>query len=289
MHWYVNIKPIYWQRSVINMLPNVTMLLKQYALDQRLTAEMLLAHVLTVNRAYLHTYPQQLLTSKQLSDFETLMNRWMAGEPLAYLTGYQSFWSLDLQVTPATLIPRPETELLVELALQKSHDKMRIADLGTGCGAIALALASEKPAFEIYATDLSADALRIAQTNAEQLSIKNIVFKQGDWCDALPKRSFDMIVSNPPYVAEGDIDLAQSVYDYEPHLALFSDNNGLSDIQGIILQALSYLKKDGFLLLEHGFKQAEAVRNLLANAGFADIKTALDLAGLERVTLGVKR
>ncbi len=271
------------------MLSNVGTVLASYISHQRLHAEILLAHTLAVNRAHLHTYPEQILTSTQQSDFEKLMNRYISGEPMAYLTGCQAFWSMDLRVTSATLIPRPETELLVELALQISSDsKMIVADLGTGSGAVALALANERPDWDIYATDMSVDALWVAKKNAERLKINNILFSQGDWCDALPKHLFDIIVSNPPYVTIGDVHLAKSVYDYEPHAALFSRDNGLSDIRRIISRALNYLKPGAYLMLEHGFQQAEDVRILLAESGYVEIKTATDLAGLDRVTMGKK-
>jgi release factor glutamine methyltransferase len=267
------------------MLSRVSTLLSSYA-NERLDAEILLAYVLAVNRAHLHAHPEQVLTLAQQSDFEKLMNR---REPVAYLTGRQAFWSLDLRVTPLALIPRSDTELLVELALQLCGEaKMVVADLGTGTGAVALALAKERPAWEIYSTDISSSALSVAKENAKRLGIKNVIFSQGDWCDALPKCLFDIIVSNPPYVAAGDVHLAQSVYDYEPHLALFSEENGLRDIRQIILAAFSYLKSGAYLLLEHGFQQAEEVRHLLAEAGYIDIKTTSDFAGLDRVTMGKK-
>ncbi len=270
------------------MLASVATVLTPYVVNKRLDAEILLAHVLKVSRVHLHAYPEQILTSMQQSDFANLMQRCLLGEPVAYLTERQSFWSMDLRVTPATLIPRPETELLVDTALQISGDvkNMSVADLGTGSGAVALALASEKPVWDVYATDFSVDALSVAKENAERLKIKNIVFSQGDWCDALPKHLFDIIVSNPPYVAKGDVHLAQSVYDYEPHAALFSRENGLSDIRRIITGALNYLKPGAYVMLEHGFEQAEAVRNIFAETGYIDIKTISDLAGLERVTIG---
>ncbi len=272
------------------MLPSVRNILASCSLDKRLDAEILLAHALEVNRAYLHTHPEQVLTLVQHSNFEKFMHRRMLGEPVAYLIRRQAFWSLDLQVTPETLIPRPDTELLVELALQISDNaKMVVADLGTGSGAVALALANEMPTWDVYATDFSLDALSVAKENAERLAIKNIIFSHGDWCDALPKRLFDIIVSNPPYITPGDVHLAQSVYDYEPHAALFASNNGLSDIRRIIFEALHYLKPNAYLLLEHGFQQAEEVRNLFAEAGYIDIKTTPDVAGRDRVTMGKKQ
>lgn len=272
------------------MSVSVAALLASYSFDTRLDAEILLAYVLAVNRAYLHSHPEQVLTPSQYSDFEKLMNRCHLGEPIAYITGQQAFWSMDLRVTPATLIPRPDTELLVELALQVGGDTKRVvADLGTGSGAVALALAKERSTWDLYATDSSVDALSVAKENAERLAIKNIIFSQGDWCDALPKRMFDIIVSNPPYVATGDVHLAQSVYDYEPHDALFSDENGLRDTRQIIFTALSYLKLGAVLMLEHGFQQAEGVRNLFEEAGYTNINTVVDLAGHDRVTMGVKR
>lgn len=271
------------------MLNNVIQALNPYPLENRNTAEILLAHVLNVNRAYLHSYPELTLTLKQQSLFETLMARFMAGEPLAYILKRQAFWSIDLYVTPASLIPRPDTELLVELVLQLSNTHpLRVADLGTGSGAIALALAKERPYWEIYATDVSIEALAIAKRNAKDLFVKNVTFSEGNWCDALPKCLFDIIVSNPPYVAKEDSYLDQSVYDYEPHIALFSDENGLSDITKIITESLAYLKKSGCLIVEHGFNQGEVVRKLFAKKGYTSVKTHLDLAGKERATLGIK-
>lgn len=261
--------------------------LSSYSPEQKLDAEILLAHVLGTNRAYLHTHPEQVLNFAQQNQFNTLMDKCLLGEPVAYLTSSQAFWSLDLQVTPATLIPRPDTELLVESVLQIVNGmKMVIADLGTGSGAIALALAYELPDCEVYATDSSLDALIIAKANAKRLAINNVIFYQGNWCDALPKILFDIIVSNPPYIAVGDVFLSQSVYDYEPHAAIFSDNDGLRDIQHIITEATKYLKSGGYLLLEHGFQQAEEARKLFSKLGYMDIKTNTDLAGLDRVTMG---
>jgi release factor glutamine methyltransferase len=207
------------------------------------------------------------------------------GKPLAYILGHQEFWSLDLMVNEDVLIPRPETELLVESILDiKLHQaNLTIADLGTGSGAIALALAASMPNATVYATDLSEKAIAIAKLNAERLSVKNIHFVVGDWFSALPAMQFDVIVSNPPYVGRNDPFLAKNVADYEPHLALFAENDGLKAINDIIHYAPAYLKPGGHLFLEHGFQQAERISNIFAEVGYTDMTFKKDLAGLDRV------
>lgn len=266
---------------------NIAANLSSYASDNRLDAEILLAHILNVNRAYLHTHPEQLLTTIQSDSFHQNMHKVLQGYPLAYLAGFKEFWSLDLQVTQDTLIPRVETELLVELALQKcKKSKSIIADLGTGSGAIALALASELSNADIYATDISHKALAVAKNNAQRLGFQNITFCVGTWCSALPQKKFDLIVSNPPYIANDDPHLSKNVRDHEPRLALFSEKNGLADSCDIIFHAKNYLKPEGYLMLEHGFQQAEQLRKIFSDHDYRDILTFVDLAGHERVTVG---
>lgn len=250
-----------------------------------LEREVLLAYVLNVSREYLHTWPEKILTSLQQETFLALVQQRLQGEPIAYLIGRREFWSLDLLVTKDVLIPRPETELLVELVLEKvSAPQAVIADLGTGSGAIALALARERPHWIIHAVDASFAALQIAKANAERLQINNVIFYQGDWCEPLPLVSFDAIVSNPPYIAEGDVHLSQGDLRFEPMLALMSGDEGLQDIKEIIFNAREYLKNSGFLFLEHGFQQAKNVASILTKAGYTDTETCLDLTGWERVT-----
>ncbi len=195
---------------------------------------------------------------------------------------------MDLIVTSDTLVPRPETELLVELVLRKAnHTSLRVADLGTGSGAIALALAHEKPNWTIYATDFSLAALNVARANALRLGIKNIIFCQGVWCAALPTMYFDVIVSNPPYIAESDPHLQQSVLATEPSLALLSGVDGLKDISHIINEARTYLRPGGCLLLEHGFSQANDVQSKLLKVGYTEVTSHPDFSGLNRVTTGI--
>lgn len=268
-------------QSVGNILKKV------FATDARLDYEMILAYIMRVERSYLHAHPEYILSNDEYDQFQELLNRLLQGEPIAYITHQREFWSLDLRVTKDTLIPRPETELIVESVLALGDlNNAKLADLGTGSGAIALAIAHEKPDWTIHATDISKPALEVAKSNAERLNINNIHFKQGNWLAALPETLFDVIVSNPPYIAEGDLDLQQSVFDFEPKNALIAADNGLKDLADIIQQAVSHLKSGGYLILEHGFKQGEAVRRLFSKMGYSEIETKRDLSQLERVTIG---
>lgn len=254
--------------------------------DTRLEAEILLAHVLNVSRAYLHTWPEKNLTAEQEKDFFSCISKRAQGEPIAYLIGHREFWSLDLIVTPDVLIPRPETELLVEKILSSGNNQesLTVADLGTGSGAIALAVAKERPNWTVYATDASQATLDVAKWNAKRFNIHNIIFCHGEWCNALPQMHFDIIVSNPPYIAEEDPHLNQGDLRFEPRRALVSPENGLHDITQIILEARSYLKQNGLLLLEHGFEQAKNVSCIFEKAGYTYITTQKDLSQLDRMT-----
>ncbi len=261
----------------------------------RLDAEVLLACVLGKARSYLFSRPETELSDEHSAAFAALVTRRAAGEPVAYLTGMRGFWTLDLKVTSAVLIPRPETELLVELALmlaQRVGDgrpdaPLVVADLGTGSGAIALALASERPHWQIHASDRSEQALDVARHNAGRLGLESVNFVQGDWCDALPAGvGFDMIVSNPPYIAGEDPHLARGDLVFEPRSALVADERGLRDLATICRQSGLWLRDGGYLLLEHGYEQAADVRTLLTSAGFENVRSERDLAGHERVTLG---
>lgn len=256
-----------------------------------LDAEVLLAYVLGVKRSYLYAWPQKKLSDEQEKKFVALLDRCLQGEPVPYLVGHQEFWSLDFVVTHDVLIPRPETELLVELLLGLPLEKtlpMNIADLGTGSGAIALALGHERPGWIIHATDKSTDALQVAKLNAERLNIPNVAFYQGNWCAALPKVLFDAIIANPPYIAEDDGHLQQDGVSFEPVGALISGQDGLEDIRQIIHEASSFLKPGACLMLEHGYDQAARVRDLLEQAGYKNSRSVRDLSGIERVTLGWK-
>ena len=254
-----------------------------------LEAALLLCHLLGVTRSHLMAWPEKQLTPGQLRDYKTLIRRRLAGEPIAHITGEREFWSLSLHVTPDTLIPRPETELLVERALMHLTDTTApcIADLGTGSGAIALALASELPNALIHATDRSSAALAVASKNAERLRFKGIRFYLGDWCQALPtEEEYDLILSNPPYIQADDPHLNQGDLRYESVTALISGPDGLQDIRSIAAQAPERLKPGGWLLLEHGSEQAPAVRRILQDRGFIETASLNDLAGHPRVTEG---
>lgn len=253
-----------------------------------LDAEILLAHVLNVSRSFLFAFPERELTSQEILTFAEAIEKRKQKMPIAYITGHKEFWSLDLIVTENTLIPRPETELLVEQVLHHvTGNKKSILDLGTGSGAIALAIAHERPSWEIVATDSSHEALEIAKHNANRLHLSNILFLQGNWFAAVPSdKKFDAIVSNPPYIAFDDPDFEHENQSYEPRSALLSADNGLKDLKEIIAKARHYLKPGGLLLLEHGFKQASDIRSILENLYYSDIDTCQDLAGLDRVTLG---
>ena len=214
-----------------------------------------------------------------------LLNRRINGELMAYILGHKEFWGLDFVVTKDTLIPRPESELLVEMALAAlPKSKLTIADLGTGSGAIALALASERPDWDIVAVDQSAAALAVAKQNAQHLSLNQVCFTQGSWCEALGKVKYDAIISNPPYIADKDPHLSQGDLRSEPRSALASGEDGLDDIRLIVSQVPNYLQIRGLLLLEHGYNQAAYVSHLLQTAGFTEIRQQQDLAGHVRIT-----
>lgn len=251
-------------------------------------AEWLLAHVLGQSRGWLYAHGDDELDAAEEARFAGLLARRIAGEPVAYLVGRRGFWCFDLKVTPATLIPRPETELLVELALERlpTGRALNIADLGTGSGAIALALAHERPDAQVIATDASAAALEVAEGNARALGLANIGFLRGDWLAPLKGRAFDLIASNPPYIAAADAHLAQGDLRFEPPAALASGVDGLDAIRVIVRDAPAHLVPGGWLLLEHGWNQGEAVRELLARAGLIDVDTARDLEDRDRVSFG---
>lgn len=261
----------------------------------RLDAEILLAKILDVDRAYLYSESSFILSPHALEQWHELLRRRKQGEPIAYILGKQEFWSLELITTPATLIPRPETEVLVEIALKKlaavssdsfNPSSIAVADLGTGTGAIALALASEHPEWKIVATDQSSEALAIAKLNAKQLGINNVEFYQGSWCFALTHHQFTAIISNPPYIAEHDVHLSQGDLPYEPKSALVSGEDGLAAIREIIEQARDYLRPGGWLMLEHGYDQQEKVIHLMEQSGYVEVEGYADLANVPRVVAG---
>ncbi len=251
-------------------------------------AALLLAHALGKPRSWLFAHADDALGEADAAHFEGLLARRAAGEPVAYLTGSRGFWTLELTVTPATLVPRPETELLVELALARlpADAPVRVADLGTGSGAIALAIAKERPRAQVLATDASSEALAVARGNADRNGIGNVAFRHGSWLQPLGEAAFDLIASNPPYIADGDPHLAQGDLRFEPPMALSCGPDGLDAIRTIIRDAPACLRPGGWLLLEHGWEQGEALRALLAEAGFVEVGTERDLEQRDRISLG---
>lgn len=255
----------------------------------RLEAELLLAHVLKVSRVYLHTWPEREINADSLSQFAEFIARRCRGEPLAYILEVKEFWSLELLVTPDTLIPRPETEMLVELILNylPKEKVCKLVDLGTGSGAIALAIAKERPHWQIIATDRLSEPLQIAKLNAQRHHINNVLFVQASWLRGFAMQSFDAVVSNPPYIAENDAHLSSLELKYEPQTALVAANEGFAAYEEIIAQAPDYLLNDGFLLVEHGQRQGNKIQELMRNHHFKNIKQHYDLAGIDRVCSGV--
>jgi len=254
----------------------------------RLDTEILLCSVLKCNRTNLYTYPEQELSSSDIESFNKLINLRSEGLPIAYLTEQKEFWSLSFYVNQDTLIPRPETELLVETSLKyiPTNSVKEILDLGTGSGAIAIAIASERPQANITATDINDGALKIAKLNADSHQIKNVDFKKADWFDIANINSYDLIVSNPPYISTGDPHLKQGDVRFEPIAALTSGEDGLDDLRTIIQESSKHLNTHGWLLLEHGYNQGDVVRQLLIENGFTSPSTIKDYNGLERISFG---
>lgn len=257
----------------------------------RLDAELLLGHVLAKPRSYLFSWPERELDAATLAQFEALLRQRVQGMPVAYLLGYREFWGLELQVSPATLIPRPDTERLVELALERiALDKpARILDLGTGTGAIALAIASERPLAQVLAADISPAALTLAKANCERLGFKHVECVLSDWFSAIPSGSrFDLIISNPPYIPDSDPHLQQGDVRFEPRSALAAGDDGLADIRHLLEQAPRFLQAEGWLLFEHGYDQGAATTHLLQAAGYRQVQCHQDWAGHDRVSGGLR-
>jgi release factor glutamine methyltransferase len=254
-------------------------------------AAILLAAALGVSRAHLVAFPGERILDCEATDrYESYVTRRALGEPVAYVLGEKEFWSLPLAVTPAVLIPRPETELVVErvLAHLPQGAEADVLDLATGSGAIALAVARERSDCRVTATDVSKDAIAVASSNARRLGLDRVEFRIGHWYTPVQDMSFDLIASNPPYIAEGDPRVEKSVQRFEPHAALYAGPTGLEAFAEIIAGAQRHLRPGGWIVLEHGDTQGAAVRGLLAGAGFEAVRTHRDLAGLERCTEGVR-
>lgn len=256
-----------------------------------LDTELLLCHSLSVDRAWLKTWPDKILSAPDMQRFEQLFRRRLEGEPVAFIIGSQGFWTLDLKVSPHTLIPRPETELLVETAMQlELPNNSQVLDLGTGTGAIALALASENPQWHMTAVDVQASAVELAEQNRLACQLKNVTIYQSDWFAAVanrqPQTLFSLIVSNPPYIEIDDAHLFEGDVRFEPASALVSGTQGLDDLQLVIGQSSGFLAPAGWLLVEHGHAQGLAVRGLFNEAGYVLVETRQDYNQLDRITLG---
>lgn len=263
-------------------------LISSDAYQARLEVQLLLQTALKVDRAWLISHENDALEANIHAVFEASLLRRLQGEPIAYILGYREFYGLELMVTPDTLIPRPDTETLVEAALVKLPRNVdsTVLDLGTGSGAIALAIAKHRPQARVIAVDVSIAALVVAKNNAQHLNVSNIEFNESNWFDALEHKRFDIIVSNPPYIEQDDVHLKQGDLRFEPLSALAAGVDGLDDIRHIISNCLIYLNPQGWLMLEHGYNQAGAVADLMAEIGLVDIATIQDLGGNDRVTIG---
>ncbi len=271
-----------WRQAVAELAP--------HSPSADLDVELLLAHVLELTRAQLYSQkPDRVLLPAQQKMLQDLLRRRKAGEPVAYLLGRQEFWSISLQVTPAVLIPRPETELLVQLLLETiSPERHKIADLGTGSAAICVALAMARPHWQFVASDYSREALKVAERNVRHYKLKNIELRWGNWCQALlAGEKFDAIISNPPYLASDDAHLkSEPALAYEPKNALIAGKNGLNDLETIIKQSRSYLRDGAYVFLEHGYQQADLVQQFFLKYGYHAVKKYKDLAAQQRVSRG---
>ncbi|WP_062387023.1 peptide chain release factor N(5)-glutamine methyltransferase [Pseudomonas abietaniphila] len=254
----------------------------------RLDVELLLAAALGKPRSFLHTWPERIVSTEAAQAFDGFLKRRRTGEPVAYILGQQGFWNIDLEVATHTLIPRPETEMLVETALELLPGAIphRLLDLGTGTGAIALSLAKDRPQWTVTAVDRVDEAVELAERNRQRLQLDNAHVMRSHWFSAVDGQRFDLILSNPPYIASNDPHLVEGDVRFEPSSALVSGTDGLDDLRLIVSQAPAHLEAGGWLLLEHGYDQGPAVRELLSRHGFEQIQTRRDLGEHERITFG---
>lgn len=256
-----------------------------------LDAQILLTHLLQCNTAHLAAWPEKVLSEEQATAFAQLIAQRQKGIPVAHLTGSREFWSLNLRVNNSTLIPRPETETLVEFILDdfSDRDDIKLLDMGTGTGAIAIAIATEKPGWNLVASDISAQALKLAESNRDTHAATNVTFIHSDWFENIDQHNFDIIISNPPYIADADPHLSQGDVRFEPRSALTSGENGMDDIEHLCAQAKEYLSNNGWLIVEHGYDQSQLVADCFADNGYSEMTQRQDLSGHTRMTAGKKR
>jgi release factor glutamine methyltransferase len=275
-------------QDIQSALTEASRILAESSDSPELDAEILLCLILEKNRSYLRSWPKKQLHAQQRLQYKTLLKQRQQGTPIAYITGQREFWSREFKVSPDVLIPRPDTELLIELSLPLiSKDKScKLIDLGTGSGAIAVTLATERPYAQVIATDSSEAALKIAKQNADHYHCRNLRLVHSFWFEQIADTDFDLVVSNPPYIASNDLHLQQGDLRFEPQSALVSEDNGLKDISLIAESACKHLKEGGFLLIEHGYNQQPQVQAIFESFDYANIQTHTDLGGNPRVTIG---
>ena len=274
--------------NIQQVLQQASQRLAESSPSAALDAQVLLTYVLQCNTAHLAAWPEKRLTDKQIEEYNLLIEQRQQGLPVAHLTGQREFWSLSFSVNNTTLIPRPETETLVDFILTNFGDRenLKLLDMGTGTGAIAIAIANEKPDWKIFASDNSEQALKLAIQNSSDHQTSNITFIHSDWFSDIPRNDFDIIVSNPPYIATDDPHLQQGDVRFEPDSALTSGISGMNDIKHLCLQAKNYLANNGYLVIEHGYNQKQQVSDCFAENGFTEIEHKQDLSGHTRMTAG---
>lgn len=277
--------------NIQQALQQASQALSETSPSAKLDAQVLLTHVLQCNTAHLAAWPEKNLSEEQAAQYLQLTQQRKDGQPVAHLTGTREFWSLAFTVNDSTLIPRPETETLIEFILENFSNKknLKLLDMGTGTGAIAISIASEKPGWKIFASEVSEQALVLARQNSEQHQTSNITFIHSNWFDNITDHDFDIIVSNPPYIAGDDPHLLQGDVRFEPRSALSSGKSGMDDIEHLCLHAKKHLAKNGWLIVEHGYDQAQIVAECFAKQGYTQVEQKKDLAGHTRMTAGKRK